>query len=394
MNNIKPDTEHGLKAVIKREMKRLVKRPLYVFCMVIAPLFTTIFFTTLMSEGLPNKLPMGIVDLDHSSVSRSIIRNFDSFQQTDIVAYYDDFSAARKALQKSEIYGFFYIPRNLSKDAQSMKQPTLSFYTNDSYLIAASLLFKNMKTMGELASAGVNMKILLAKGVPNTQIKTSLKPIEVTAKPLNNPWINYSVYLSNTLVPGVLALMVLLVTVYSIGVEIKDGTSGEWLAKSNNSMWTAVLGKLIPQTIIWILMGCFILSYLYGIEGYPCNSGYFPMFVAIVALILSLQSFAIFIISMLPILRMALSISSLWGVLSFSITGFTFPVLAMSPVLQALAQLFPLRHYFVIYVNQALNGFPMIYAWTSYVALMIFMLLPFFTMKRLKYALLNFKHMP
>ncbi len=39
--------------VMKRELRRLVSRPLYLFCMVIAPLFCYIFFTTLMDSGLP-----------------------------------------------------------------------------------------------------------------------------------------------------------------------------------------------------------------------------------------------------------------------------------------------------------------------------------------------------
>mgnify|MGYP000659469286 CR=1 FL=1 len=69
------------------------------------------------------------------------------------------------------------------------------------------------------------------------------------------------------------------------------------------------------------------------------------------------------------------------GVISFSISGMSFPVMAMNPVLQALANLFPLRHYFLIYVDLALNGYPLIYAWHSVVALMLFMLLPFFILK-------------
>ena len=42
--------------VIKRELRRLVSRPLYLFCMVIAPLFCYIFFTTLMDSGLPTDM--------------------------------------------------------------------------------------------------------------------------------------------------------------------------------------------------------------------------------------------------------------------------------------------------------------------------------------------------
>ena len=61
--------------------------------------------------------------------------------------------------------------------------------------------------------------------------------------------------------------------------------------------------------------------------------------------------------------------------------------MAMHPVLQGLANLFPLRHYFLIYVDQALNGYPMIYSWINYVALLIFMMLLFFVVHRLKEVL-------
>lgn len=69
-------------------------------------------------------------------------------------------------------------------------------------------------------------------------------------------------------------------------------------------------------------------------------------------------------------------------------------MMAMSPVLQGVSVLFPLRHYFLIYVDQALNGYPMIYSWPNYVALLIFMTLPFLVVHRLKGALLLYKYMP
>ena len=138
--------------VMKRECRRLVSRPLYLFCMVIAPLFCYIFFSTLMDSGLPTNLPVGAVDMDQSATSRNLIRNLDAFGQTGVVAHYGSIADARIAVQEGKIYGFFYIPKGLSADAQSQRQPKISFYTNNSYLIAGSLLFKDMKMMSELAA--------------------------------------------------------------------------------------------------------------------------------------------------------------------------------------------------------------------------------------------------
>lgn len=386
--------DRPLVEVMRREVKRLTSRPLYLFCMVIAPLFCYIFFTSLMAEGLPTNLPIGAVDLDQTSASRKILRNLDAMGQSQIIARYETMDEGREAVQRGDIYGFFYIPKGLSSDAQSFQQPTISFYTNNAYLIAGSLLFKDMKMMGELAAGGASRSILYAKGATEKQAMAFLQPIKIDTHPISNPWLNYSVYLSNTLVPGVLMLMILMVTVFSIGVEIKEKSSREWLHLSKDSIGVAIIGKILPQTIVFFIMGALYNSYLYGYLHFPCNSGIVPMLLATLCLILASQCLGIFMIGLFPSLRLGLSFASLWGVVSFSITGFSFPVMAMHPSLQAIANLFPLRHYFLIYVDQALNGYNMVYSWQNYVALLLFMLLPFLVLNRLKEALLYYKYMP
>lgn len=361
----------ALLAVMKRECRRLVARPLYLFCMVVAPLFCYVFFTTLMDSGLPINLPAGVVDQDMSSTSRQLVRNLDAFEQTAIVAHYPTFNEARTAMQRGEIYGFYYIPEGLSAKAQAQRQPKVSFYTNNTMLIAGSLLFRDMKMMSELASGAAARTALYAKGATEDQAMAFLQPIVIDTHPLNNPWLNYSVYLCNTFAPGVLMLLIFMVTVYSIGVEIKDRTAREWLHMGNNSIWISLAGKLLPHTAIFFLMGILYNVYLYGFLHFPCNNGILPMLLATLCLVLASQGMGILMIGTLPTLRLGLSFASLWGVLSFSMCGLSFPAMAMHPTLQALANLFPLRHYFLIYVDQALNGYPMIYSWTNYVALLI-----------------------
>ena len=207
--------------VMKRELRRLVSRPLYLFCMVIAPLFCYIFFTTLMDSGLPTDMPVGVVDRDMTATSRQLVRNLDAFEQTAVVARYPDISDARIAMQKGEIYGFYYIPEGTAAKAQAQRQPKVSFYTNNTLLIAGSLLFKDMKMMSELASGAAARTALYAKGATEEQAMAFLQPIVIDTHPLNNPWLNYSVYLCNTFAPGVLMLLIFMITVYSIGVEIK-----------------------------------------------------------------------------------------------------------------------------------------------------------------------------
>lgn len=380
--------------VMQRECRRLAGRPLYLFCMVVAPLFCYVFFTTLMGSGLPKDMPVGVVDQDMTSTTRQLTRMLDAFQQSKVVAHYPTFNEAREAMQRGEVYGFFYIPQGTTAQAQASRQPTISFYTNNTLLIAGSLLFKDMKTASELASGAVGQATLLAKGATEEQAMALLQPIVIDTHPLNNPWMNYSVYLNNTFVPGVLMLLIFMVTVYSIGVEMKERTARQWLRTANNSIWIALAGKLLPHTAVFFLMGICYNVYLYGFLHFPCNSGILPMLLATLCLVLASQSMGVLMIGTLPTLRLGLSFASLWGVLSFSMCGLSFPAMGMHPVLQALANLFPLRHYFLIYVDQALNGYPMTYSWMNYVALLLFMLLPFLIAPRLKGALIYYKYIP
>ena len=380
--------------VAARECGILRSNMIYLFCMVIAPLFCYVFFTTLMDSGLPVNMPVGVVDQDMTSTSRQLMRNLDAFEQTAIVAHYPTINEARAAMQKGEIYGFYYIPKGTTAKAQSQRQPTVSFYTNNTLLIAGSLLYKDMKMMSELASGAAARTSLYAKGATEDQAMAFLQPIVIDTHPLNNPWLNYSVYLCNTFAPGVLMLLIFMITVYSIGVEIKDRTAREWLRMGNNSIYISLAGKLLPHTAIFFLMGILYNVYLYGFLHFPCNSGIMPMLLATLCLVLASQGMGVLMIGTLPTLRLGLSFASLWGVLSFSMCGLSFPAMAMHPVLQGLANLFPLRHYFLIYVDQALNGYPMIYSWINYVTLLIFMMLPFFVVHRLKEALIYYKYVP
>lgn len=380
--------------IAKREVLRIAVRPLYLFCMIIAPVFCYLFFTTLMANGLPTDLPAGVVDLDNTSTTRNIIRNLDAFQQTHIVAHYPSVMEARKAIQRGEIYSFYYIPEGTTEATLASRQPKVSFYVNYSYLIAGSLLYKDQRTISELAAGAVGRATLYAKGAAEDQAMAFLQPIVIDTHALNNPWLNYSVYLCNTLFPGILMLLIFLTTIYTLGEEVKNGTGRELMRLADNSITKVLIGKLLPHTLVFFVIAVFYNVYLYGYLHYPCHSGIFPMLLAGLLLVLSSQAFGVFLFGLFGSFRLALSAASLWGVISFSISGFTFPVMAMHPTLQALCVLFPLRHYYLLYVNFALNGYPLIYAWQAVAALLVFLLLPFLVLKKLRTILLQYVYVP
>ena len=384
----------GLIAIMQREWRVLSSRALFLFCMVVAPLFCLFFFTSIMGDGLPKDLPAGLVDADNSSLSRSLGRNLNAMGQTEITERYSTVRDARKAVQRGEIYGFFYIPDGFSQEVQSQRQPKISFYSNYSYMIAGSLLFRDMKMMSELSAGSATRSQLYAKGMSDEQAMAWLQPIALDTHPIGNPWLNYSIYLSNILIPGVLGLLIFMVTVCSLGLELKQKRSLEWLEMASGDMLRAVVGKLLPHTIIFALVGLFIDIYLYAYLDYPLNGGFGAMYLLMLLFIFASQGLGLLMFTTLPTLRLGLSFASLWGMISFSICGASFPLMGMPTIIQWASYLFPLRHYYLTYVTSALDGFSLYYARENMLYLVAFAVVPLLLLPRLKSIMQTHKYKP
>ena len=305
----------------------------------------------------------------------------------DVKEVFESYSDARESMQRNNIYAFMIIPEGFENKSMSGKQPELAIFTNDSYFVAGMFSYKALKMTAALANGAILKGVMQGKGAYEYQMAAKLQPVILNANPLGNPWVSYSVFLNNIILPCLLQLMIMLMTVFAIGSEIKEGNSRRLLVLSNKSVFRLILGKLLPQTILFVMMGLLIQVYLYGYLQFPLANGIWPMIGAMILMVVSSQAIGVFMIGLLPILRLGLSAAALMGVIGFSLVGFSFPVQTMYAPFQILANLFPARHYFMIYREQALNSFSIWYSLGNYLWMLGFVLLPFFLLPRLKKAL-------
>lgn len=377
-----------------REVGLMTHNPIYICGMVIFPIIIIFFFTSLMSKGQPEDLPCGVIDYDNTSFTREIIRQLDGLQSTKIVGLYNNVSEARKAIQRNEIYGFLYIPEGTTAKLISQRQPEISFYYSNVSLVAGGMIFKDLKTVTTLSSATVGVAKLQMLGKTPNEINTIIQPITLDLHLIGNPWANYNIYLSSIMIPGILFLFIFLITVYSIGTEIKFGRSHEWMSLAENNIFLALMGKLLPQTLIFLTIFIGYEWYVYGYLNFPHPGGSSMIIFLAFLTILSSQGFGVFVFGLIPSLRMSMSICSLWGMIGFSVCGATFPLFAMDSMIIALAQMFPLRHYYMIYQICILKNYPLADAQINIVALIIFFLLPIFIIKKLKKAMMEYVYIP
>ena len=375
-------------AVARRELRIIRQRPIYLLGSVGVIAFCTIFFLTFLKDGLPSDIPIGLVDYDYSSTSRNFSQQLDATQLGKVV-HYDSFAAAREDMNRGKISAVCVIPEGMNDDIQANRQPKMTFYVNGLYFVGGALAWKDLLQMVNLTNGAVQRQALRARGYNDSQIMGLIQPVNVDLHQIGNVTTNYGYYLTSVLLPGVLEMIVIIVLIYSLGAELKFGTSRHLLQTSGNSIVTALAGKLLVWTLTFSAIGLILIMLLYDWMHFPIAGSIWNMFLGIVLLVLASEAIAIFIIEMLPVPRLALSIGALYSVLGFSLSGFTLPVEAMPPYIQGLAAAFPLRHYYQFYTQEVFFGSGFAGWWQQVVYLLIFILVPLLGLTRLKKAYIH-----
>lgn len=377
--------------VLRREIRIIRQRPIYLLASVGVIIVNAVFYLTFFGDGLPHDLPVGVVDEDHSSTSRNFTAQLESTQLSHVI-FFEDVHAARRAMQTGQITSFVLIPEQFNNDIQASRRPHIQYYVNSLYFVGGALSYKDILQMVHLTNGAVQREMLRARGVNEREIRSRIQPIVIDAHQIGNPTTNYGIYLNNILLPGILAMIVVLITVYTLGAELKYGTSRHLLQTSGDSIVTALTGKMLPYTALFTLMGLSLELLLFAWLRYPIAGSIWNMFLDIFLMVLASQAIGIFIVELFPILRLSISIGAIFSTLGLSLSGFTLPVEAMPHWIGAWSAAFPLRHYYMMFVQEVIYGSGFGGWWPEVVHFLLFLLIPVFGLRRLKnaYTLQNY----
>ena len=372
-------------SVAVRETGIWRKRPIYLIGSLVTLIFCSVFFISFFSKGLPDELPIGIVDLDNSSLTRNFTSQLEATQLGKTVSF-DSFEHAREAMQSGKITSFVVLPEGLYSDVTASRQPTVTFYVNGLYFVGGALAYQDILTMLNLTNGAVQRKSLQARGVNENAIMGQIKPIEIDTHKIGNPLTNYSVSLVSNLIPGILQMIVIMILIYSLGAELKYGTSRNLMQTAGGSMTDALAGKLLIYTVYFTALGVAVEILLYHWLHFPIAGSLWNMVLAIFLMVVASECLAVFIVGLFPVCRFALSIGALTSMLALSLTGFTMPVEVMPPYIQGFSAIFPLRHYFLFETQEVVYGAGFAGWWQQVVSFLLYLFLPFLVGGRLKKA--------
>lgn len=378
--------------VLKRELARITSRRLYFGVCIILPLFCIFFMNTIFGSGGMENIPIGIVDMDQTSTSRQISRTLSTIPTAKTTKYYSDPKAAREATVKKEIYAYVVIPKNLESDLLGKRDATIPYYIHYALLSVGVEMEAALETVLAEVSLTPMVGAGTAAGTDQDRIESVILPVSFEAHPLFNPSLDYSIYLTNPFFFVLLQIIIILVTMYVLGSEIKFKTADEWLKTADMNIFIAVTGKLLPYTIMYIIMAILGNFVMFNISNIPLSASFLFVNLVTALFIIATQAFGVFIFSLFPALSIIISVASMVGSLGATLSGVTFPVFAMPPAVYYSSFLFPIRHFIEINQNILYGNYGFAYSWQHIGILLIYVLLALLILPRLKNATLSHKY--
>lgn len=379
-----PDFLHNLGAVMRREWGRMTRQPMYRVLTILLPLLSFAFFAVLFSRGAIHDIPIAILDEDNTPLSRKVAQMIDE-TPTPMVAYdIQDMNEGMRLMREGKVMAIVQIPALFEKSILSNSQTHIENYVSGTNITVNGLLSKDIQTAVTTFSAGIQLQLLMKKGLTEKQAMAQLMPIRFDRHVLFNPLINYGYYLAPSFMPMMLMIFTVMVTIFAIGTELKRATAREWLRSANDSIVAALLGKILPITAVMFLISLVMLLINFRIVGTPLNGSLAVILAGTLLFILSYQSISVLIVALLANLRLSLSIGGGYSVLAFTFSGLTFPVMAMYEPMQWVSRLFPFTFYTDIFVDQMLRGTPWVYSLTDLLCMTLFIILPLLCLPRLK----------
>lgn len=382
----------GLKAVFIREVHIMSSKSIYLWILFILPLFSFFLFVSMFSHGKAENFEIVVFDADNSPLSRQIVRWIDATHDVQVIKYVNSLEEGKRMIEKSEAWAVLKIPKGTENGVYKGDANGLVLFYSNENLSAGSAVSTAIITTIKTLSAGINIQKRMAKKEMFEQAYERVQPIHIETHSLFNPYVNYAYYLVTALLPVMLLMFVITSTIFTVGNELKNGTAQEWYHLAGDSVIVALTGKLLPYSIVYIIEAFLMNTILFVYMDAPLNGNLFIIFLSTFFFVYAYQAMGVFIISVFPNVRLALSLGAAYASLAFSFSGLTFPVMAMDPILQYFAELFPYTHYLKIYINEAMKGLDLRYSLNSFMALSGFIILPFLLINRLRNFLTNAKY--
>ncbi|MBC7765692.1 MAG: ABC transporter permease [Hyphomonadaceae bacterium] len=309
----------------------------YILVLII-PLLVNLLLGVEFSKGVISHIPMAVVDMDNSSVSRMIVQQFRENEPFALKYQMEDEAQIKQLMDNSKIRVGMIIPKGFSDDVKSSQSPTVLMLYDGSHMSVASVAKAKASEILMTLKTGVGIKLIGAKlSVPADIAKNIALSVKFTNRTLYNPTKSFENFLN----PG-------------FGVAIvQTGIALAAVVVANRNRFIMQKGKrlmhVMHTTLFFTVLGTaalllsiFVQTKLFGLVFRGGLAGTVLLSVVFAA---AVSSFAVMVGSALGNVSFAILVNAVYFIPSTILVGYTWPVIAMPQIYQNLAHTLPFYHY-------------------------------------------------
>ena len=304
------------------------------------PLLLFVLISGVYKEGTLQDMPVGVVDGDHSSLSRQLIRQLDASPHAALHVLEDDLHGGLRQIQDGDQYALLYIPRHFEADVFAGKQPKAMLYYNALFYSAGFYSTQDFPAL--ISSLNTGLRDDIAAGIGITLPK--LASISLSFENLFNASGNYIYYQQFAAMVHLLQLFVIVTMVHVLAREAPELRSVSPHILRARALGVRLMGKLSPYTLLFTTLLMLQIFLIVAFSGARINGSVVWMLAISLCYVVAAQSVGLVLFVFTANRFTAYSLIGMLIGVAQTYSGVLLPELAMPDIARIIGLVEPLTH--------------------------------------------------
>jgi ABC-2 type transport system permease protein len=344
--------------IIRKEFLELRQDPRLFGIVIIAPIVQLTMLGYAATTDVRN-VPLVVVDQDASSESRELVSRFDASPSFDVIDGLSSVDEIDAYLNTGKAWMALDIPAGYGERIRG-GQPTAVQVVADG-------------TDANSTNVALGYAGTLVAAYARELASPSGQPPEPLVSADVRVWFNPELESKDFMIPGILALLLLVVTTNLSSMSIvreKELGTLEQLNVTPIARWELIVGKMLPYAFIGIIdVLLVVLVALLWFE-VPLRGSFLLLFVMCVVYLMTTLGLGLFVSTISATQQQAMMTASFFFLIPMVfLSGFVFPIENMPAAIQPVTYLIPLRYFLVILRGIFLKGVGLEVLWPDALAL-------------------------
>ena len=309
-------------------------------------------------------VPLAVYDLDRTPASRDLLARFEGSGCFDVVRRIQVEAEIQTVLDAGDAKAVLRINRGFAEDLDGGRTALAQLLLDGSDSNTGSIILGYAARI----SADFNRTIIEQRFSKAAGLRLEADPVALTWR----AWFNPNLDSRNFFVPGVLAMLVAVVSIIlssmAIVREREIGTMEQIMVTPIGRL-EFILGKTIPFALIGFVDVALITAIAVFWFQVPLLGNPLFLFLGTGLYLLSTLGVGLFISTVSATQQQAMMTAFFFMLPAFMLSGFVYPIANMPTLVQWITYLNPLRYYLVIIRGVFLKGLGMEVLWPQLLAL-------------------------